>query len=493
MKRSIDAPWERLAPLPRGLWRGAVVTASGVAPQRLADLDRWRAALLQGALPDADADFGDAMALGPLRDAVARLALPALAQGRPVLAEQVLRTLLWHVDALIDRPAGQAREAAVSRMVEDFAAQWQVLRGDWEQMLALLPELGDAQSLAWADVAGLLRSRAWDEARRLAAVLAARPQLTALIRQLGRARPSREAPPAATPPDAGAQAPHGLAPVHTALAGQPGPLRGLTLGDRIERMPSADAQQLRHPVLHKLWRARHAEARLLQYDSVAEVIDWRPDPHAPPRERAAPPEAAPRERGPILVALDTSASMRGAPEAIAKAVVLEAVRTAHRERRGCRVIAFGAAGEVVERTLGLDAAGLVAMLELFAQGFDGGTDLQAPIERAIAAVHEAAWHDADLVIASDGEFGCTPATLAALDEAKACQGLRVHGILVGDRETMGLLQVSDHIHWVRDWREALPTAGGSAGVFSPVHSKSLTALYFPGALDARARRHDPGT
>ena len=113
--------------------------------------------------------------------------------------------------------------------------------------------------------------------------------------------------------------------------------------------------------------------------------------------------------------------------------------------------------------------------------------------QAIAAVHEAAWHDADLVIASDGEFGCTPATLAALDEAKACQGLRVHGILVGDRETMGLLQVSDHIHWVRDWREALPTAGGSAGVFSPVHSKSLTALYFPGALDARARRHDPAT
>jgi hypothetical protein len=28
----------------------------------------------------------------------------------------------------------------------------------------------------------------------------------------------------------------------------------------------------------------------------------------------------------------------------------------------------------------------------------------------------------------------------------------VHGILIGDRETIGLLEVCDAIHWVRDWR-----------------------------------------
>ena len=41
--------------------------------------------------------------------------------------------------------------------------------------------------------------------------------------------------------------------------------------------------------------------------------------------------------------------MRGAPENIAKAVVLEALRTAHRERRGCLLIAFGGPDEIVER------------------------------------------------------------------------------------------------------------------------------------------------
>jgi hypothetical protein len=66
----------------------------------------------------------------------------------------------------------------------------------------------------------------------------------------------------------------------------------------------------------------------------------------------------------------------------------------------------------------------------------------------------------------------------------------VQGVLVGDRETMGLLEVCDAIHWQRDWRR-FGVADGSAAAptFSPVHSKSLTALYFPNALSPRAARH----
>ena len=74
-----------------------------------------------------------------------------------------------------------------------------------------------------------------------------------------------------------------------------------------------------------------------------------------------------------------------------------------------------------------------------------------------------------------------------LDQARARHGLRVQGVLVGDRETIGLLEICDAIHWVRDWRRyaADPSIAYADG-HSPVHSKSLTALYFPNALNARA-------
>ena len=122
------------------------------------------------------------------------------------------------------------------------------------------------------------------------------------------------------------------------------------------------------------------------------------------------------------------------------------------------------------------------------QGFDGGTDVQTPIEHAIARVRSARWREADLLIVSDGEFGCTGATLAQLDAARAELGLRVQGVLVGDRETMGLLDTCDAIFWLRDWRRYDGMAPQREG-FVPVHSASLTALYFPNALSERAARH----
>jgi uncharacterized protein with von Willebrand factor type A (vWA) domain len=472
------------APLPRTLWRGALITASGTLEARLQHFEPWREALLAGELPLAALDFEDPAAVRALRDDIGRLDLPSLSRGSAAVAEQVLRTMSWHLDSLIDRPATQSRDDAIATMRASFRAQWEQDRADWEALLALLQGFGDTSQLGCEAVAGLLRARPWEQAAELAAVLHARPALHALVAQLGRRDEPGPQPIAAQPQGATNTT---LRAVRTLLPGAPGELLGLTLGGHIERMTPAESQLLRHPVARKLWRARWAEARLAHYDSAAEVIDWRAHPQAASRSAAPAPQA---QRGPILIALDTSASMRGGPETIAKAVVLAVMRAAHAQQRACKLLAFGAAGELLEHDLTLDASGLAALLGLIAQSFDGGTDVQAPIERAIDLVREARWAGADVLIASDGEFGCTREALCALDLAQQEQGLRVHALLLGDRETLGLMQVADRIHWVRDWRDALPRPDLRTA-FSPVHSKSLTALFFPNAMDARAQRHTP--
>ncbi|MBL8332194.1 MAG: VWA domain-containing protein [Rubrivivax sp.] len=467
-----------------------LITAVGTPQARLVDVERWRHALDAGNLPPPDADFGDAQASGPLREACGALGLAALCPGAPAMTEQVLRTLLWHLDSLIDLQPRLTRSEAIAEAARAFTAEWQDEKGDWDTLLSLLQGLGDLANLRWDEVRGLLSSREWTEAERISQALKRLPELQALIRRLGRAE--RAARPQALPPqplDASARRVLGHKVVETRLPGLPGELRGIRHTDRLENQLGSEAAMLMHPVLHKLWRARRAEGRLLGYDSEAVLHDLRPDPAAPPRADVAPPQPEALERGPIILCLDTSGSMRGAPETIAKAVALETVRTAFRERRGCLLIAFGGPDELVERELGHSRDGLRALLDLMGQGFDGGTDVQSPIERAIERVHESRWASADLLIVSDGEFGCVPATLERLDEARDRFGLRVQGILVGDRETMGLMEVADDIHWVRDWRRHGPEP--ERGGFSPVHSKSLTALYFPNALSGRAARHQP--
>ena len=490
---ALDTPYDRLAALPRTLWLPALVTSCGDTAQRLADIARWRDALAEGTLPPPDADFGDAEAIGALRRAAGDLGLQALCPGAPAVAEQLLRTLLWHADRINDHQPRLSRAAAIELAAAEFSAEWQLLKGDWERLLALLQGLGDLSSLAsWDRLRGQLHSRPWQEAERSAELLARLPALAELIRRLGRLQ--RAVEPRAAPPqplDAGARQRLGVRVVETRLPDAPGEIMGIRQSDRLERMLGSEAQQIRHPVLRKLWRARRAEARLLTYQSEAVLLDLRPDPNAPPRAAPSPPTPEPLERGPMILCLDTSGSMRGAPERIAKAVALAALRTAHAEKRGCLLVAFGGPDEIVERELAPTPEGLDSLLALMEQSFDGGTDVQTPIEHALQRVHEERWASADLLIVSDGEFGCTAATLRHLDDARERLGLRVQGVLVGDRETMGLMEVCDDIFWVRDWRRHGDERVAASESFSPVHSKSLTALYFPNALSPRAARHRP--
>jgi len=488
-----DAPYDRLATLPRDVWLGTLVTAAGSREARLAHAAAWLEALAAGALPAPSFDFGEADAAEPLRAVVASLGLPALAHGVPALAEQVLRTLLWHLDRLNDLQPRQSRATAIAQVTEEFRAAWRVETAGLEDELVLLRDLADAAHLRWDRLAGQLRSREWQVARRAAERLEQLPALSELLRRIGRSQPRPGTPPRRARRPGGAAARVPLRPVETRIAGAQGELTGIRFAASVDRMLPAEAMLLRHPVGRRLWRARHAEGRLLAHDTEARLIDWRPDATAPRQAPAdeAPPE--PLERGPLVLCLDTSGSMRGAPENIAKAVVISAVRAARAARRGCVVVAFGGAGEVVERDLA-GPGGLDALLALMGQAFDGGTDIQTPIEHALGRVHEAAWCSADIVVVSDGEFGCVPATLARLDEARATLGLAVHGVLVGDRETMGMMEICDQIHWVRDWRRHLEVDDAAAAraetlLATPVHSRSLTALYFPNALSARAARH----
>ena len=484
----IDRPYDRLQALPREVWLPTLVCSAGERAARLDDAARWLAALEAGVLPAPQADFGDAAALRPLRAIAGELALPALAHGTPALARQVVRTLLWHLDRIVDLQPRLARADAVAAVAQEFRAAWQQqTAGLDEDDLALLRDLGDFAHLRWDALRGRLSSRSWQAARRAAERLRQLPELVALIRRLGRSERSAEPPPRPEAQPVAAPERLALRAVETRLPDAPGEITGVRFTSRLEHMAAAEAQMLRHPVLKRLFRARHAEGRLLGWEMEAVLVDWRPDPERP-RVAAAAGGARPLERGPILLALDTSGSMRGAPENIAKAVAIAALRAAHEAGRACRLIAFGGPGELLERDLGAGEAGLQALLDLMGQGFDGGTDVQTPIERAIEAVHEARWASADLLVVSDGEFGCVPHTLQRLDDARSRLGLRVQGVLVGDRETIGLLEVCDAIHWVRDWRRHDDGAATAPG-FSPVHSKSLTALYFPNALSPRAARH----
>jgi uncharacterized protein with von Willebrand factor type A (vWA) domain len=483
----LEAPLAPLDRLPRGLWLGALTSSVGVLVPRLEELERLRAGLHAGRPPDAGAPWPRPTLARGVAATFRALELARPCEGDEALTDLVLRSLLWHLDLVVDLvDRGEAPARAEEAVLEAFAAEWRTRTGELEELVEVLGPLGDLlKNARWDLLRGLLRSGAWQEVVRIRRLVERMPDLVRIIRQLGRARQTDE-------PDEALQttvevmerttAPR-LEARRTRLPDMPGETRGVRRSSRVARMLPAEAMLLVHPRLRLVWHARHAERTLLTYeddDRVEEVVMqevplWRSAARRVPQRRL--------ELGPMLVCVDTSGSMQGGAELVAKAVVLEAVRTAHAQRRACHVFAFSGPGEVLEMPLAVDAGGLERLTRFMGQGFGGGTDIGAPLERAIAKLDEEGWQLADLLIASDGEFGATPEVAAAVARAKQTRGLRVQGILIGDRETIGLLELADDVFWVKEWRRY-----GGAGAGSPLASKSLTREFFPGALRSPANR-----
>jgi uncharacterized protein with von Willebrand factor type A (vWA) domain len=215
-------------------------------------------------------------------------------------------------------------------------------------------------------------------------------------------------------------------------------------------MLSAEAALLGHPKLRLLWHARRAERALLTYrvegvaiervqvetESMEEVDGERPRP----------------ERGPIIAVIDTSGSMHGLPERVAKAVVLEALRTAHAENRRCFLYAYSGPSQVLEHELSLTDDGLGRLMAFLSHSFGGGTDEAGMMQRVVTRLREQAWTKADVVFVSDGEWPAGARLISSVHGAKE-GGTRFHGVQIGNRGRTGLHAVCDPVHEFREWAQ----------------------------------------
>ena len=159
------------------------------------------------------------------------------------------------------------------------------------------------------------------------------------------------------------------------------------------------------------------------------------------------------ERGPIIAVVDTSGSMHGLPEQVAKAIVLEAARTAHAERRRCFLYAYSGPGQVLEHELDLSPEGVGRLLSFLGFSFGGGNDETGVMSKVVSRLKENDWRKADIVFVSDGEWPAPRSLVRKVEDARE-EGTRFHGIQIGNRGRTGLHAVCDPVHVFQDWSAA---------------------------------------
>lgn len=134
-------------------------------------------------------------------------------------------------------------------------------------------------------------------------------------------------------------------------------------------------------------------------------------------------------KGPMILCIDTSASMQGEPEYIAKAMALYLGAKAKAEERTCYVVNFSNQIETFELTGAKGISSLVAFLQ---RSFYGGTDAAPALNHALKMLENERYTKADVLMVSDFIMGNLPAQLLNTIEQQKQEGTRFNSLVIGD-------------------------------------------------------------
>ncbi|WP_235853002.1 VWA domain-containing protein [Helicobacter labacensis] len=176
---------------------------------------------------------------------------------------------------------------------------------------------------------------------------------------------------------------------------------GVHLSNDLENLLPQELAMLNDPDLETLFYLKFVEKRLFCFEKQGYI-----DQHLEGIEKVEveieKEQEKEGEKGPIIICVDTSASMSGAPELIAKALTLSLTSHAKKSKRSCFLINFSSQTTAMDLSKG---GGLARLNEFLSLSFGGGTDVGLALTEGLKAMQEQNYKKADLLVISDGDFG----------------------------------------------------------------------------------------
>ena len=170
-------------------------------------------------------------------------------------------------------------------------------------------------------------------------------------------------------------------------------ISGIKLGKSIEYLLPNELALLNDSELEELFDLKYIEEKLMlfDYDSYTNVEKEKTVEDFVESEKD-------EEKGPIIICVDTSGSMSGAPERIAKAIAFCISSKAISENRPCLLINFSTSIEVIE----FNKFNLFTdILNFLKKSFNGGTDLIPALKYSLDKIENEKFEKADVLILSD--------------------------------------------------------------------------------------------
>ena len=149
--------------------------------------------------------------------------------------------------------------------------------------------------------------------------------------------------------------------------------------------------------------------------------------------------------GPMILCVDTSGSMSGIPENIAKAMSLYLGNKAKAEQRKCFVINFSTGIETFEISA---TKGIADLISFLSKSFHGGTDAAPALRYALSLCQSENYEKADILMISDFVMGSLSETLLSDIKKQREKGNQFHSLVIGNLFMENRLKTHFDNEWV---------------------------------------------
>lgn len=218
---------------------------------------------------------------------------------------------------------------------------------------------------------------------------------------------------------------------------------GIHESDDLNNLLSSEVSLLGDETTEMLFLKKYADKNLLTFRYEDQKLVKSEDYFTETNQRVKQ-----KEKGPFIICVDTSESMTGRPEQIAKVLCLGILKMAIRENRRAYLINFS----IGIKTLDLyDVANSINEIAKFLRmSFYGGTDISLPLYEALDQLRKNDYQDADVLIISD--FIMYKVNQRVLDDVRHFQqnrGTQFHSLTLSDEPNTYILEYFD-TNWVYD-------------------------------------------
>ncbi len=221
----------------------------------------------------------------------------------------------------------------------------------------------------------------------------------------------------------------------------PSEITGIHPSDDLNNLLSSEAGLLGDPQTEGLFLQRFAEKQLQTFRYEDKQLVPSEDKFTDVHQRVRQ-----KEKGPFIVCVDTSESMVGRPEQLAKVLTLGVLKMAIRENRRAYLINFS----IGIKTLDLyDVANSVDELAKFLRmSFHGGTDISLPLYESIRQLKSQNYRDADVLVVSDFiMYRVDRDVLAEVKYHQQNSGTQFHSLTLSDDPNVQILEQFD-TNWI---------------------------------------------